>query len=169
MQWKAGHSMMRRAPSTHPPKGLLTPTVLINRHKAWWRDDRIRASRVIEHPGRNLKPASRIGAAQRAAEDNTIRLVDHLMDENRQTEPWMPPIQKLAKAGPVGVIKLRCTIPSARTHRWATNHRRQRSCNGRLRYADQLRRPHQPWRQNQSCTNIQPGPPDGGRPVYIHP
>jgi hypothetical protein len=78
--------------------------------------DRItRASRAIKHPGRNLKPASRVGAAQRAAEDNIIRLVDRLMDEDRQTEPWMPPIQKLAKAGPVGVIKLRCTTAGART------------------------------------------------------
>jgi hypothetical protein len=75
----------------------------------------IRASRAVEHPGRNLKPASRIGAAQRAAEDNIIRLVDRLMDEDRQTEPSMPPIQKLAKAGPVGVIKLRCTTTSAHT------------------------------------------------------
>src|SRR5580704_5695820 len=70
----------------------------------------IRASRAIKHPGRNLQPASCIGAAQRAAEDDITRLVDRLMDEDWQTEPWMPPIQKLAKAGPVGVIKLRCTI-----------------------------------------------------------
>jgi hypothetical protein len=34
------------------------------------------------------------------------------MDKDRQTEPWMPPIQNLAKAGPVGVIKLRCTTAS---------------------------------------------------------
>jgi hypothetical protein len=71
----------------------------------------IRASRAIKHPGRNLQPASCIGAAQRAAEDDITRLVDRLMDEDWQTEPWMPPIQKLAKAGPVGVIKLRCTSP----------------------------------------------------------
>jgi|HubBroStandDraft_6_1064221.scaffolds.fasta_scaffold359406_3 hypothetical protein len=62
----------------------------------------IRASRAIKHPGRNLQPASCIGAAQRAAEDDITRLVDRLMDEDWQTEPWMPPIQKLAKAGPVG-------------------------------------------------------------------
>jgi hypothetical protein len=74
-------------------------------------DDRIiRASRAIEHPGRNLKPPSRIGAAQRAAENNIIRLGDRLVDEDRQTKPWMPPIQELAKTGPVGVIKLDCTI-----------------------------------------------------------
>jgi len=73
-------------------------------------DDRIiRASRAIEHPGRNLKPPSRIGAAQRAAENNIIRLGDRLVDKDRQTKPWMPPIQELAKTGPVGVIKLGCT------------------------------------------------------------
>ena len=73
-------------------------------------DDRIiRASRAIEHPGRNLKPPSRVGAAQRAAENNIIRLGDRLVDKDRQTKPWMPPIQELAKTGPVGVIKLGCT------------------------------------------------------------
>ena len=72
----------------------------------------IHASHAIEHPSRNLKPASGIGAAPRAAEHNIIGLVDRLMDKNRQAEPWMPPIQKLAKAGPVGVIKLRCTTTS---------------------------------------------------------
>src|ERR1019366_1495 len=64
------------------------------------------------------KPASGIGAAPRAAEHNIIGLVDRLMDKNRQAEPWMPPIQKLAKAGPVGVIKLRCTTTSEHIGRW---------------------------------------------------
>src|SRR5271165_1845394 len=79
-------------------------------------DDRIiRASRAIEHPGRNLKPPSRIGAAQRAAENNIIRLGDRLVDEDRQTKPWMPPIQELAKTGPVGVIKLGCIMAGVHT------------------------------------------------------
>src|SRR6266700_3925622 len=82
-------------------------------------DDRIiRASRAIEHPGRNLKPPSRIGAAQRAAENNIIRLGDRLVDEDRQTKPWMPPIQELAKTGPVGVIKLGCTTTSEPIDHW---------------------------------------------------
>jgi len=81
-------------------------------------DRLIHASRAIEHPGRNLKPARGIGVAQRAEAHNIIRLVDRLMDKDRQTEPWMPPIQKLAKAGPVGVIKLRCTTTSEHTGRW---------------------------------------------------
>jgi hypothetical protein len=74
----------------------------------------IRTSRPIEHPSRHLKPANRIGAAQRTAKDFVARLVDCLMNENRQTEPRMPPVQQFAKAGLVGVIKPRCTIASER-------------------------------------------------------
>src|SRR5271165_5712047 len=93
-------------------------------------DDRIiRASRAIEHPGRNLKPPSRIGAAQRAAENNIIRLGDRLVDEDRQTKPWMPPIQELAKTGPVGVIKLGCTIRADDTHRSGICHPSSSSAN----------------------------------------
>jgi hypothetical protein len=80
-------------------------------------DQIIGASRAIEHPGRNLKPPSGIGAAQRAAENNIIRLGDRLVDEDRQTKPWMPPIQELAKTGPVGVIKLGCIMARALTYR----------------------------------------------------
>jgi len=40
------------------------------------------------------------------------------MDKDRQTEPWMPPIQNLAKAGPVGVIKLRCTTTFEHIGHW---------------------------------------------------
>src|SRR5665647_2013142 len=83
----------------------------------------IHASHAIEHPSRNLKPASGIGAAPRAAEHNIIGLVDRLMDKNRQAEPWMPPIQKLAKAGPVGVIKLRCTTTSEHIGHWTKTRR----------------------------------------------
>jgi hypothetical protein len=39
------------------------------------------------------------------------------MDKDRQTEPWMPPIQNLAKAGPEGVIKLRCRIDTSASDR----------------------------------------------------
>src|SRR5215208_6043934 len=51
------------------------------------------------------------------------------------------------------------TTPAARTRPWATGHRLQKWSCGRL---DQ---PPGPWLQSRSCTNIQPGPPDGGRPV----
>src|ERR1019366_1835542 len=99
----------------------------------------IHASHAIKHPSRNLKPASDIGAAPRAAEHNIIGLVDRLMDKNRQAEPWMPPIQKLAKAGPVGVIKLRCTtmfghtVASAGRRRPSTRPNSHRNGNKALR------------------------------------
>ena len=54
---------------------------------------------------------------------------------------------------------------SARTRRWATSHPRQKPSCGRLRNPDPLRRPHRPWRQGPSCTNIATGPPNGGRPL----
>ena len=56
------------------------------------------------------------------------------------------------------------TMYNAHTPHWDTDRPPQRPSCGRLRNPDQLRRPSQPWRQARSCTNIQPGPPDGGRP-----
>jgi hypothetical protein len=47
---------------------------------------------------------------------------------------------------------------------FAPSRPRQRSCCGRLRFPDQLRRPPRPSRSDPLCTNIQPGPPKGGRP-----
>ena len=55
-------------------------------------------------------------------------------------------------------------MQNAHTPHWDTDRPPQRPSCGRLRNPDQLRRPSQPWRQARSCTNIQPGPPDGGRP-----
>jgi hypothetical protein len=46
------------------------------------------------------------------------------------------------------------TTPFAHTRRSATSRPRQRSCCGRLRFPDQLRRPPQPWRSDLSCTNV---------------
>jgi hypothetical protein len=40
-----------------------------------------------------------------------------------------------------------------------------RSRYGRLRNPDQLRRPHNPSRSGRQSTNLQLGPPDGGRPT----
>src|SRR5215204_4133393 len=47
---------------------------------------------------------------------------------------------------------------------FAPSRPRQKSCCGRLRFPDQLRRPPRPWRSGLSCTNIRPGPLQGGRP-----
>ena len=57
---------------------------------------------------------------------------------------------------------LQCRTPTL--PHWDTSRPPPRPSCGRLRNPDQLRRPSQPWRQARSCTNIQPGPPDGGRP-----
>jgi hypothetical protein len=56
---------------------------------------------------------------------------------------------------------------SGRMPRSATSHRHRRcSCPpspGRLRLPDRLRRPGYPSCKGRPCTNIQPGPPNGGR------
>ena len=57
------------------------------------------------------------------------------------------------------------TTRSARTRPLAPSRPRQRSCCGRLRNPNQLRRPPRPWRSGLSCTHIQPGPLHGGRPT----
>jgi hypothetical protein len=51
---------------------------------------------------------------QRAAEDDLVSLVDGTMNANSATKPNMMPIKNLAKNGPVGVLKPRCTIASER-------------------------------------------------------
>jgi hypothetical protein len=73
----------------------------------------IRTARSVEHPRRNFEPAIRPRIAQCAAENRTIRFVDHLMDCNPHPEPWMPGINKHSENGPVGVLELRSTIHAA--------------------------------------------------------
>ena len=73
----------------------------------------IRTARSGEHPRRNFEPAIRPRIAQCAAENRTIRFVDHLMDCNPHPEPWMPGINKHSENGPVGVLELRSTIHAA--------------------------------------------------------
>ena len=51
---------------------------------------------------------------QRAAEDDKTTLVDGTMNANLATKPGMMPIKNLAKNGPVGVLKPRCTTASER-------------------------------------------------------
>jgi hypothetical protein len=54
------------------------------------------------------------------------------------------------------------TTLADRIQPWATGHPRPRCFCGRPH------RPHRPWLQSRSCTNIQPGPPSGGRPLPSH-
>jgi hypothetical protein len=55
------------------------------------------------------------------------------------------------------------TTPFDHTPHWATSRPHPRFSYGRLRFPDRLRRPPRPWRHAQSCANVQPGPPHGGR------
>ena len=70
----------------------------------------IRAGRSLEHPGRNLQPAIRVRPAQRAAENDTVGLLDRFMNGHLKLKPRVPRIQKLPKHGPVGVLKPCCTV-----------------------------------------------------------
>jgi heme A synthase len=73
-----------------------------------------RTRRVVEHPGRNLKPTVRVRAAQVAAKNNAVRLADRFMNTDPKTKPRMPSVQDFPKLGSVGVLKLCCTIAAGR-------------------------------------------------------
>jgi hypothetical protein len=77
----------------------------------------VRTCRPVEHPGRHFKPPICLRRFQRAAEDDKTILVDGTMNANSATKPRMMPIENLAKNGPVGVLKPRCTTACALTWR----------------------------------------------------
>jgi hypothetical protein len=79
----------------------------------------VRVCRPVEHPCRHFKPPICLRLFQRAAEDDKTTLVDCPMNANSATKPRMMPIKNLAKNGPVGVLKPRCTIPADSTPRSA--------------------------------------------------
>jgi len=74
----------------------------------------VRTCRPIEHPGRHFKRPICLRLFQRAAEDDKTILVDGPMNANSATKPGMMPIKNLAKNGPVGVLKPRCTTDDDR-------------------------------------------------------
>src|ERR1700722_10650855 len=74
------------------------------------------ACRPVEHPRRNFQPTVCLRLFQRAAEDDLASLVDGTMNANSATKPSMMPIKNLAKNGPVGVLKPRCTTAHQNTH-----------------------------------------------------
>jgi hypothetical protein len=82
---------------------------------------RVRASRSIKHPGRNLQPAIGVRAIQCAPENRAAGFVDYRMDENVTTEPSVKTVQNLSPNGPVGVLKPCCTIIAGFTRRSAIN------------------------------------------------
>ena len=59
----------------------------------------IRASRSLEHPGQNLQPAIRVRPAHRAAENDTVGLLDRFMNGHLKLKPRVPRIQNLPKHG----------------------------------------------------------------------
>jgi len=72
-----------------------------------------RTCRPVEHPCRDFKPPICLRLFQRAAEEDIASFVDCPMNANSATKPGMMPIKNLAKNGPVGVLKRRCTIAVA--------------------------------------------------------
>jgi hypothetical protein len=52
----------------------------------------LRARRVVEHPGRNLKPTVRVRAAQVATKNNAVRLANRFMNTDPKTKPRMPSV-----------------------------------------------------------------------------
>jgi hypothetical protein len=68
-----------------------------------------RASRLIEHPNRQLQQMTRRAIIMAAAGHIPRSLPDHLMNMNDASCPWMPRIKDLALLRPMGVASSRCT------------------------------------------------------------
>src|ERR1700738_1940844 len=77
-----------------------------------------RASRPIEHPGRNLEPSPGCPTREAATENLSACLLNHLMNMDQASGPRMPRIKKLAPRDPVGVPSSCCTTTSGRIGHW---------------------------------------------------
>src|ERR1700737_2347696 len=77
-----------------------------------------RASRPIEHPGRNLQPSAGCPTREAATENLSASLLNHLMNMDQASGPRMPRIKKLVLRDPVGVPSSCCTIASERIDHW---------------------------------------------------
>lgn len=89
MSSKAGHSMIRRAPSTHPPEGPPARTALMNRHEARWQQPR----HPHKPPDRTSKPAPQASEPHRSRSAYserprrpTCRLLDGRKPPDRTTD-----------------------------------------------------------------------------------
>src|SRR6266550_2453547 len=80
------------------------------------------AGRPVKHPGRNLQPTVRIGAAQAAAKNSATRPLDRRVNADPKTKPRMPWVQRFSKLGSVGVLKLCCTTPTDHTRASTGSH-----------------------------------------------
>ena len=77
----------------------------------------IMACRPVEHPRRNFQPTVCLRSVQGAAKNDMVSLVDSPMNANSAIKPRMMPIKNLAKNGPVGILKPRCTMARVLTYR----------------------------------------------------
>src|SRR6202022_3072091 len=73
-----------------------------------------RASRPIEHPGRNLQPSPGCPTREAATENPSASLLNHFMNMDQASCPRMPRIKKLVLRDPVGVPSSCCIIASER-------------------------------------------------------
>ena len=124
----------------------------------------------VEHPDRNLLKAREERLHEAAARHHAGRALDHLVKEHPAPGPRMPSVENgdlVACGRTMGLVVRSCITRSGRTRRWATSRLHRKFSYGRPRYPGQLRRPPRPWRSDPSCTNSQPGPPNGGRPPEL--
>src|SRR5258708_5756081 len=82
-----------------------------------------RASRPIEHPGRNLQPSRSCPTREAATENLSASLLNHLMNMDQASGPRMPRIKKLVLRDPVGVPSSYCTTGSELTGHWTRMRR----------------------------------------------
>ncbi len=93
-----------------------------------------RTCRPVEHPCWHLKPPICLRSIHRTAKNNAASLVGCPMNANSATKPRMMPIKNLAKNGPVGVLKPRCTTARARIYPWRRMRRSRAPSNGLGRF-----------------------------------
>ena len=72
------------------------------------------------------------------------------LEAPRRAAQWRDLLQPRRGARPSSKPGASTTTPSDRIHRSAIARQLPRSCSGRLRQQDQLRRPPRPWRQDPS-------------------
>jgi hypothetical protein len=123
---KHEHSMMRaqlrrpRSPShqaiaatpeawRYPPEGTPQPALA-------------RKPTGRTHPNRQFQQPTRRPVVLAAAGHIARRLLDHLMDMNDASCPWMPRIKDLTLLGPMGVLSSRCTIAAGRIRALTAPH-----------------------------------------------
>src|SRR5215831_4380495 len=83
-----------------------------------------RACRAIKHPHWKFQVAIRRATIPATPADIAGRPLDHLVNVDNASDPWMKEIQYLALLRPVGVPSLLCTTAYVRIRRSPTGHPR---------------------------------------------